>query len=143
MPASDRDGGEAPGAAEDEGGARPADGGAIGSAETAVAGAEATAPASSAWQAGPAERDEPRGFRAVEPGATLGRYVLDAELGQGGMATVYRARDVELRREVAVKILFPHLAKKREVVRRFSREARAAAGLEHPHILRVYDVGGG
>ncbi|MCE9574240.1 MAG: protein kinase [Deltaproteobacteria bacterium] len=85
----------------------------------------------------------PRGFRAVEPGAALGRYTLEAELGAGGMATVYRARDRELRRDVALKILFPHLTKKDEVVRRFAREARAAAGLAHDHILRVYDVGGG
>src|SRR5437868_4504257 len=58
------------------------------------------------------------------------------------MATVYRARDKELRRDVAVKVLFPHLARRDEVVRRFHREARAAAGLEHANILRVYDVGG-
>jgi len=83
------------------------------------------------------------GFRAVAAGATLGRYELAEELGEGGMATVYRARDTELRRDVAIKVLFPHLAKRAEVVRRFDREARAAAGLEHPNILRVYDVGGG
>src|SRR5512140_575517 len=58
------------------------------------------------------------------------------------MATVFRARDRELRRDVAVKVLFPHLARRTEVVRRFHREARAAAGLEHPNILRIYDVGG-
>src|SRR5689334_5896422 len=58
------------------------------------------------------------------------------------MATVYRARDKQLRREVALKVLFPHLARREEVVHRFHREARAAAGLEHPNILRVYDVGG-
>jgi eukaryotic-like serine/threonine-protein kinase len=83
------------------------------------------------------------GFRVVEVGATLGRYQLVEELGEGGMATVYRARDQELRRDVAVKVLFPHLAKRVDIVRRFDREARAAAGLEHPNILRVYDVGGG
>src|SRR5262245_42340888 len=59
------------------------------------------------------------------------------------MATVFRARDRDLRREVAIKVLFPHLARRHEIVRRFHREARAAAGLEHPNILRVYDVGGG
>jgi hypothetical protein len=58
------------------------------------------------------------------------------------MATVYRARDQELRREVAIKVLFPHLARRPEIVRRFHREARAAAALEHPNILRIYDVGG-
>src|SRR5258708_22541180 len=59
------------------------------------------------------------------------------------MATVYRARDRELRRDVALKVLFAHLAKRDEIVRRFHREARAAAVLEHANILRIYDVGGG
>ncbi|MBK9030680.1 MAG: serine/threonine protein kinase [Myxococcales bacterium] len=78
---------------------------------------------------------------AAGPGTQLGRYLLGDELGAGGMATVFRARDVELRRDVAVKVLFPHLARKPELTRRFQREARAAAGLEHANILRVYDVG--
>ena len=73
----------------------------------------------------------------------LGRYEIGEELGEGGMATVFRARDRELRRDVAVKVLFPHLARRVEIVKRFHREARAAAGLEHPNILRIYDVGGG
>jgi eukaryotic-like serine/threonine-protein kinase len=81
--------------------------------------------------------------RVVHAGDVLGRYELIEEIGEGGMATVYRARDRELRREVAIKVLFPHLAKRPEVVHRFHREARAAAGLEHANILRVYDVGGG
>jgi len=84
-----------------------------------------------------------KGPRQVRSGDTLGRYDLLDELGEGGMATVFRARDTELRREVAVKVLFPHLARRNEVVRRFHREARAAAGLEHSNILRIYDVGGG
>ncbi len=79
----------------------------------------------------------------MRPGDVLGRYELDEEIGEGGMATVFRARDRELRRDVAIKVLFPHLARRDEVVRRFHREARAAAGLEHPNILRIYDVGGG
>ena len=81
--------------------------------------------------------------RNVGAGDSLGRYELVEDVGEGGMATVYRARDKELRRDVAVKVLFPHLARREEVVRRFPREARAAAGLEHANILRVYDVGGG
>ncbi len=80
-------------------------------------------------------------MRAVGTGDSVGRYELLEEIGEGGMATVFRARDVQLRREVAVKVLFPHLAKRADVVRRFAREARAAAALEHRNILRVLDVG--
>ena len=80
--------------------------------------------------------------RVVHAGDVLGRYELGEDIGEGGMATVFRARDRELRREVAIKVLFPHLARRPDVVRRFHREARAAAGLEHANILRVYDVGG-
>jgi hypothetical protein len=58
------------------------------------------------------------------------------------MAVVYRAEDKALRRHVAVKVLYPHLMKKPEFAARFFREARAAAQLDHPHILRVHDVGG-
>ncbi len=83
-----------------------------------------------------------RAPRGVRPGDRLGRYELGPELGEGGMATVFRARDTELRRDVAVKVLFPHLARRTEIVHRFHREARAAAGLEHKNILRIYDVGG-
>jgi hypothetical protein len=79
----------------------------------------------------------------VDSGARLGRYEIRDELGSGGMATVYRARDTELRRDVALKVLFPHLSKRRDVVARFHREARAAAALDHPNIVRVYDTGGG
>ena len=84
-----------------------------------------------------------KGPRQVRSGDTLGRYEIGDELGEGGMATVFRARDRELRRDVAVKVLFPHLARRAEIVQRFHREARAAAGLEHANILRMYDVGGG
>ncbi len=79
--------------------------------------------------------------RPVRAGDVLGRYALVDEIGEGGMATVYRARDRELRREVAIKVLFPHLSRRAEIVHRFQREARAAAQLEHPNILRIYDVG--
>jgi serine/threonine-protein kinase len=84
-----------------------------------------------------------KGPRQVRAGDTLGRYELLEEIGEGGMATVFRANDKQLRREVALKVLFPHLARRTEIVRRFHREARAAANLEHANILRIYDVGGG
>jgi serine/threonine-protein kinase len=82
-------------------------------------------------------------YRNVDVGSILGRLELTELLGEGGMATVFRARDMALRRDVAVKVLFPHLARRDEVVKRFHREARAAAGLDHPNILRILDVGGG
>src|SRR5690349_3077303 len=70
----------------------------------------------------------------------LEKYELIEELGHGGMATVYRARDPRLRREVAVKIIHRHLRENAEVGARFVAEARAAAKLRHPGIVEVYDV---
>jgi len=68
-------------------------------------------------------------------------YELLEELGRGGMAIVYRARDRHLEREIAVKILPFSLAFDAEFVERFTREARTAAGLEHPNIIQIYRVG--
>ena len=68
-----------------------------------------------------------------------GRYELEALLGQGGMSTVYRGQDPNLRRPVAVKLIHPHLANNPEFVRRFEEEAAAVARLRHPHIVQVYD----
>jgi len=70
----------------------------------------------------------------------LAKYELIEELGHGGMATVYLARDKRLGREVAVKVIHPHLRDSREVVLRFNTEARAVAKLRHPNIVEVYDV---
>jgi serine/threonine-protein kinase len=72
----------------------------------------------------------------------LGRYRLDAQVGQGGMAVVWRGFDTQLRRTVAVKVLHPHLHAREEIRRRFDREAHAVARLHHPHILDVYDFSG-
>ncbi len=70
-----------------------------------------------------------------------GRFVLGAEVGRGGMAVVHRAHDQVLDREVAVKLLHPHLASDPAFLGRFRREARAAAGLAHPNIVAVHDWG--
>ncbi len=72
----------------------------------------------------------------------LGKYELLEEIGHGGMATVYRARDVNLDREVAVKVMHPHLRKTPEARVRFTREARSVARLRHPNVLEIYDYGG-
>ncbi|MDO5740534.1 MAG: Stk1 family PASTA domain-containing Ser/Thr kinase [Ornithinimicrobium sp.] len=70
-----------------------------------------------------------------------GRYQVDAELARGGMATVYRARDLRLDRAVALKVMRADLARDDAFVRRFVHEAHAAARLQHPHIVNVYDQG--
>ena len=72
--------------------------------------------------------------------ALAGRYEIERELGRGGMATVYLARDVQHDRPVAVKVLHPDLAASLGA-ERFQREIKLAAGLQHPHILGVYDSG--
>ncbi len=73
---------------------------------------------------------------------TLGRYQLIEPVGTGGMAVVYRGRDTSLDREVAIKLLHPHLAQAAESRARFSREARAVARLSHPSIVEIYDYSG-
>jgi tetratricopeptide (TPR) repeat protein len=78
---------------------------------------------------------------AIAGGIRLGPYELVAPLGAGGMGEVWRARDPRLRREVAIKFLASALAADADAVARFEREARAAAGLSHPGILAVHDVG--
>jgi serine/threonine-protein kinase len=70
-----------------------------------------------------------------------GRYTLLAVLGTGGMATVWRARDEMLGREVAVKVLSPQFAADPEFLARFEREARHAAAVSHPRLVTVFDCG--
>ena len=78
---------------------------------------------------------------ALGPGARLGRYELVDLLGRGGMGEVYRARDLRLEREVAVKILPEVEARDPVRLKRFQREARLVASLAHANVLTVYDVG--
>lgn len=73
--------------------------------------------------------------------ALAGEYSLQRELGRGGMGVVYLARDVQLDRDVAIKVLPSHLARAAESRERFLREARTAAGLSHPHIVPIHRVG--
>jgi eukaryotic-like serine/threonine-protein kinase len=72
----------------------------------------------------------------------LGKYEIIGEIGHGGMATVYRARDTKLDRLVALKVMHPHLQGAKEARARFAREAVTIARLRHPNILEIYDYSG-
>jgi eukaryotic-like serine/threonine-protein kinase len=82
-----------------------------------------------------------RNRSVIAAGTQLGPYKLLSQLGAGGMGEVYRARDVRLGREVAIKVLTERFAKNEEALGRFEREARALAVLSHPHILTIHDFG--
>ncbi|MEM9194989.1 MAG: serine/threonine-protein kinase [Myxococcota bacterium] len=69
----------------------------------------------------------------------VAKYEIISEIGHGGMATVYRARDSRLERPVAIKVMHPHLQKAKEARVRFTREAKSVARLRHPNILEIYD----
>ncbi|QUV89566.1 protein kinase [Chloracidobacterium sp. S] len=72
-------------------------------------------------------------------GTFLAHYEIYEKLGAGGMGEVYRARDTKLNRDVAIKVLPPHLASDQEIRLRFEREARAIAQLSHPNVRAIYD----
>src|SRR6266566_3199621 len=69
------------------------------------------------------------------------RYLLQNRIGSGGMATIYRARDLHMDRDVAVKVLREVYSTDPKFVTRFQREAKAASALQHPNIVQVYDYG--
>lgn len=73
--------------------------------------------------------------------ARIGRYIIKAELGRGGMATVYQAEDPRFKRDVAVKVMPPQFLNEPMFRARFEREAQTIAALEHPAIVPVYDFG--
>ncbi|GIV97501.1 MAG: hypothetical protein KatS3mg057_2158 [Herpetosiphonaceae bacterium] len=78
----------------------------------------------------------------TEVGSSLNnRYRLDRKIGEGGFAEVFLATDLELGRQVAVKVMARSWARDQEFIRRFRTEARAVAALDHPHILPIYDFG--
>ncbi len=77
----------------------------------------------------------------ITPGTRLGHYEIRSKIGEGGMGEVYLARDLELDRTVAIKILPETLASDQQRLQRFIQEARAASALNHPHILTIYEVG--
>jgi serine/threonine protein kinase len=78
----------------------------------------------------------------LAPGAVVAGYQLESRIGIGGMAVVFRATDQRLGRTVALKVLAPQLAGDAEFRERFIRESRAAATVDHPHIIPVYEAGG-
>ena len=86
-------------------------------------------------------REVSRVLKPVTPGLQLGRYVIRARLGAGGMAEVFLADDLQLGRRVALKFLPPETEADPVARRRLLREARAAATLDHPHICAIYEVG--
>ena len=77
----------------------------------------------------------------LAPGTAFGNYEVIAEIGQGGMGRVYKARDTLLDRPVALKVLSEALSRDEGFVQRFTREARVAARLNHPNIVQIYSFG--
>src|SRR5262245_35135753 len=75
------------------------------------------------------------------PGTRIGHYEIKSPLGSGGMGEVYRARDLTLDRDVALKFLPAHLTNDADRLRRFEQEARAASALNHPAIVSIYELG--
>jgi len=75
------------------------------------------------------------------PPIIAGRYRLDRILGKGGMGAVYEATQLQLNRQVAIKVMLPSVSQDEEARRRFEREARVSAALRHPNVVEVYDFG--
>jgi len=90
----------------------------------------------------PSESDDGRHWEKRLRRALGDDYELLSLLGSGGYGRVYRVRDLHLEREVALKVLHPHLTADPAVVERFRREAQLAARLNHPNLVNIYDIGG-
>jgi serine/threonine-protein kinase len=89
------------------------------------------------------EHDQPRPDLPADlpAGAEVAGYRVEEQIGHGGMAVIYRARDARLERDVALKILAPRYARDDAFQRRFIRESRAAAAVDHPHIIPIFAAG--
>ncbi len=77
----------------------------------------------------------------LQPGQTIGGYTIESVIASGGMGTVYRARRAMLDKTVALKVLHPSFAPEKDHLQRFLREAKVAANLDHPAVIKVFDVG--
>ena len=96
---------------------------------------------STAMEGGRLGEDSPVQLAGLRPGSMLAGYRLEAQIGAGGMAVVFRARDERLGRRVALKVLTPALTGDAAFRRRFMAESRAAAAVDDPHIIPVYEAG--
>jgi predicted Ser/Thr protein kinase len=79
--------------------------------------------------------------RGIEIGSTFGRYRIEAQIGRGGMGVVYRATEPGLGRQVALKVIAPEFADDEGFRKRFERESKLAAAIEHPHAVPIYEAG--
>lgn len=85
--------------------------------------------------------DQTQSFVPLTKGTEIGHYKIISKIGAGGMGEVYLAEDTQLDRKVALKFLPPHLSQDEAARARFTREAKAAAKLDHPNIVQVFEVG--
>src|SRR5882762_9232338 len=81
---------------------------------------------------------KPAAAAPISEGSCLGDFKLVQKLGEGGMGAVYKATQLSLDRDVAIKVLARHLASNQDFVARFQREARIMAKIDHPNVLRCY-----
>ncbi len=94
------------------------------------------------FAAPPSQNAAPTPGIEMKPGAVLGdRFQIVAVLGRGGMGIVYRARDLKLERDVALKVIRPELLQQPEIGERFRREILLASKITHKNILRIHDLG--
>src|SRR6478672_1683659 len=79
--------------------------------------------------------------KTFQPGQAVGHYQIIEQIGAGGMGTVYRARDLKLDREVAIKFISSKFERNESGIQRFIQEAKAASALNHPNILTIHEIG--